>query len=198
MNLKLVVLTLISRISAQSLSEISIAENLTDEYFKSHPTIYPKMVRFAFHSCVGDFGCNGCLNIEHPDNKGLEKIFADLNEIYDKTTGFSRADFWALAGLRVLDFVKPGKSENLKEYTFGRQDCESSPFESDYWEYPNPREDWNHVVEIFGENSIFRLDSKEIVALIGGAHSLGRPKMFNSGFEKPWDPSTTGWWQLFY
>ena len=30
----------------------------------------PAMVRLTFHDCVG--GCDGCLNLEDPDNAGLE------------------------------------------------------------------------------------------------------------------------------
>ena len=183
--------SVIPRFLSQTQTQIESAEKLVNSYFETHTSVYPKMVRFAFHSCVGPSGCNGCININHPDNKGLENILEDLNELYIQTSGFSRADFWALSAVTVLDFVKPSKTENKKEYIFGRIDCEQSPNETDFWEYPEPRKDWAHVERIFGENSIFGLTVNETVALIGGAHSLGKPHLQVSGFEKPWDPSET-------
>ena len=50
---------------------------------------------------------------------------------------------------------------------------------------------WSHVYQHFGENSVFKLSPNEIVALIGGAHSLGKMHPENSGFEKPWDTTET-------
>ena len=47
-------------------------------------------------------GCDGCLNIHDPDNKGLESVIADLEQVY-QDEGFedilSRADMWALLGI---------------------------------------------------------------------------------------------------
>ena len=55
------------------------------------------MVRLTFHDCVGKFlmtslhfyiflfflgGCDGCLNVNNPDNAGLETVVADLEAIY--------------------------------------------------------------------------------------------------------------------
>ena len=123
---KLVVLSIFGAVLAQNEAEIQLAEDLVDEYFKTHKQLTPKMVRFAFHSCVGPAGCNGCLNINHPDNKGLEEIFMDMNSIFSKTTGFSRADLWALASARVLNFVKPGSGEKHEAvYTENREGRDS-------------------------------------------------------------------------
>ena len=59
----------------------------------------------AFHSCVG--GCNGCINLNHGPNKGLEEIVSSLEEKYEKLEladqGISRADFWALAGMLAIE-----------------------------------------------------------------------------------------------
>ena len=58
----------------------------------------------GFHDCVG--GCNGCINFNNPDNKGLEPAVNTLNQIYNSNNfhqfGVSRADFWALAASRAL------------------------------------------------------------------------------------------------
>jgi len=91
------------------------------------------------------------LNIEYSENKGLEAIFTDLNMFYEQTTEFSRADFWALFAIRTLRFVNPRDSTVKPEnYTFGRIDCETSPYESELYDYPNPRKGWSHVYEKFG------------------------------------------------
>merc|ERR1739848_279039 len=65
--------------------------------------------------------------------------------------------------------------------------CAESPHESAMWHYPNPRAGWEEVKRQFGENSDYELTAKEIVALIGGAHSLGDCNLENSGFEHGWD-----------
>jgi hypothetical protein len=53
----------------------------------------------GFHDCVG--GCDGCLNLDNPNNAGLGPIIEALEELYTGNGyfawGVSRADFWALA-----------------------------------------------------------------------------------------------------
>ena len=66
-------------------------------------------------------------------------------------------------------------------------DCKTSPHETELYDYPNPRKGWSHVNEKFGPASTFNFNPEEIVALIGGAHSLGKMHPENSGFEKAWD-----------
>ena len=196
---KLIILLVFTFACANSLSnptpgEIALAESLADDYLII-PENRPKMVRFAFHTCVGPDGCNGCLNTEYSENKGLEQIFEDLNDLYQifseklqATQIMSRADFWALFALRVLRYIYPRdgtfKTEN---YTFGRKDCKTSPHEVEEHNYPNPRKGWSHIYEHFGPSSNFNLTINETVALIGGAHSLGKMHPENSGFERAWD-----------
>ena len=38
--------------------------------------------RLSFHDCVG--GCNGCLNVNNPDNKGLEDLVKLLDRVFKK------------------------------------------------------------------------------------------------------------------
>ncbi len=70
----------------------------------------PESLRFAFHSCTG--GCDGCINMADPDNGGLETVFDQLNDLYDRTFPFgeeglsmSRADFWALVGVVAVEYA---------------------------------------------------------------------------------------------
>ena len=59
----------------------------------------------GFHSCVG--GCHGCLNLDQPDNNGLQKIYEALNNLYDEQgladNYISRADFYALAAVVAVE-----------------------------------------------------------------------------------------------
>merc|ERR1712126_742847 len=53
----------------------------------------PAMVRLTFHDCVG--GCDGCLNVNNPDNKGLEDLVEALETVYQEQKFYeiiSRAD----------------------------------------------------------------------------------------------------------
>ena len=52
--------------------------------------------------CCDTGGCNGCLNVNNPDNKGLETLVRDLETVYQEnnfTNIISRADMWALMGI---------------------------------------------------------------------------------------------------
>ena len=51
------------------------------------------LVRLSFHDCVG--GCDGCMNLDHPDNNGLEYATEALETEYQANFSFimSRADF---------------------------------------------------------------------------------------------------------
>lgn len=39
---------------------------------RQNRNIAPTLVRLGFHDCVGDAGCNGCVNMALVDNRGLE------------------------------------------------------------------------------------------------------------------------------
>ena len=41
----------------------------------------PAMVRLTFHDCVG--GCDGCLNVNDPDNAGLEAESTQSNTLHE-------------------------------------------------------------------------------------------------------------------
>ena len=67
----------------------------------------------GFHSCVG--GCHGCLNLNQPDNNGLQKIYEALNYLYDEQgladNYISRADFFALAAVVAVEIGVTHHSE---------------------------------------------------------------------------------------
>ena len=87
-------------------------------------------------------GCDGCLNIRHPDNKGLESLLADLEQFYldegfddlisrlenmygpDKTRKLFprlmyRADMWALLGIwSIQESIKRNNEDCLRCHQF--------------------------------------------------------------------------------
>ena len=51
-------------------------------------------------------GCNGCLNVNNSDNKGLEDIVSTLETVYQENNFgeiISRADMWALMGIWAIN-----------------------------------------------------------------------------------------------
>ena len=81
----------------------------------------PAMVRLTFHDCVG--GCDGCLNVDDPDNAGLEDLVADLEEVYQTEnlgSVLSRADMWALLGVWAVQETIDNSNEECL-------DCDTVP-----------------------------------------------------------------------
>merc|ERR1711915_1118620 len=128
----------------------------------------PTAVRLSFHDCVG--GCDGCLNVDNPDNAGLADIVASLEEVYIDNgydSVLSRADFWALAGVYAVD-----KTIELNNADCDEDDC-----------LPSATLGHADVMSFFANE--FGFDDNETVALLG-AHTLGRASSDNSGFSGVW------------
>lgn len=108
-----------------------------------------------------------------------------LDGIYDESAfGMSRADFWAIAGANAVQVAS--RTSPSITVRFGRTDCAggSSQYANNAnpnaGKFPDSHGDLAHVMDIFETG--FGLSKKEVVALIGGAHSLGRARTVNSGF----------------
>ena len=161
-----------------------------------------KLVRFIFHDCVT--GCNGCVDLNNVENRGLESTFTALNNIYDnETSGFSstnmsRADFYAIAGIVGMragaqnqQCSDIGLPENctlpIPEVVirYGRKDCSTSPNSNNDFGFPDPHRDLEHVMEVFRDG--MGMTERQAVAIIG-AHALGQAAPQNSGFQGPWAP----------
>ncbi|CAH1783712.1 unnamed protein product [Owenia fusiformis] len=155
-----------------------------------HPRI-GGLVRLAFHDCVG--GCDGCVNLANSDNAGLQIYINDLEPVYAPYANLiSRADFWQLAGLEALRraaeaCVPQGCNPVYPDIQFriGRQDCETSPNTAEIRMFPNNggHGTLNDVLDFFDD--AFGLDETGSVALLG-AHTLGRARSGDSGFNGPW------------
>ena len=76
----------------------------------------PAMVRLTFHDCVG--GCDGCLNVNDPDNAGLGDLVAALEEVYQSeglADIISRADLWALLGIWAVNQTIAKSNEECED-----------------------------------------------------------------------------------
>jgi len=165
-------------------------------------------LRLSFHDCVG--GCNGCLNVNNPDNRGLEDLVQLLDTVYKKNDYhriISRADLWALAGILAVD--KTIEANNLAcqqklacqpndlacladdcfsppsglVFQYGRADCPSSPYFPGDEGLPAATMGHKGVMDFFAEE--FGFTVAETVALLG-AHTLGKTTTKNSGFNGSW------------
>ena len=75
----------------------------------------------VFHDCVGS--CNACINVDNPENAGLELAVEILEDIYEKveTAGIevSRADVWVIAGRIAAENgmeTMPGHIDSFRGY----------------------------------------------------------------------------------
>merc|ERR1711881_587221 len=69
----------------------------------------------------------------------------------------------------------------------GRQDCPTSPATDEIFEFPGPTMTRDEMMSWFAED--FDMTEPQVVALVGGAHSLGRASVSNSGYHGSWIPN---------
>jgi len=140
------------------------------------------MVRLAFHYCVGDSGCDGCIDMSHPDNAGLD---LSVDYLEDKApawlvSGLSKADLYALAAMVAANMAlgNAGWESDLSNFEVGRTDCDATEFTNEV--FPD-----SHVspFAFFEEN--FGFTPRETTVIMG-AHTLGRAQVGNSGFQNFW------------
>jgi len=172
-----------------------IRQDLGEKFKFTETQKLPTIVRLGFHSCVGEGGCKGCINLEDPGNKGLQVAFDPLEELYKNGKyKISRADFWATAAMWAIEYTvdtnlalcKDEECETPEpkfEYTLGREDCPTTPFKDDLNILPDADLDYAGMTGFFKEN--FDMEPNEVVALMG-VHTLGRATEGNSGFDGEW------------
>lgn len=150
----------------------------------SNQDLGAKFVRLGFHMCVG--GCDGCIDINNPDNKGLEIPIDAIAPTVTKYNGLlSRADIWSLATLVAAEEAqrRQGRISFPLEYV-GRTDCASNDGKTGpIQDLPSPDLTTHQLLTFFSSN--FGLSTRETVALMG-AHTIGQMTRENSGFNGQW------------
>lgn len=173
-----------------TVAQVTAAELVISTAISGDNDLIPKLVRLSFHDCVG--GCDGCLSFANAENNGLAPIVTLLDTMYDAADfGMSRADLWALAGTKA---VMMGATNAANTPTipmrYGRVDCYggASEYAADGdpndGKFPDAHGDLESVLAVFETG--MGMTKSEVVAVIGGGHSLGGAKPENSGFRGPW------------
>ena len=155
---------------------------------KAKPAFIGGFVRLAFHDCIGKGRCDGCINLQNIKNKGLEAYTPALENLYQRyKRKITRADLYAFAGVVTANYASSNTSDvfDHRKFRVGRRDCSRNGIETDLKEsFPDPNmQNVNEVWAFFKQ--AFDLSLKETVALMG-AHTLGKMRTKNSGFEGPW------------
>lgn len=147
------------------------------------------VVRLAFHYCVGESGCDGCINMNLADNAGLELSVDYLDAKADAwlAAGLSKADLYGLASMVAANMAlgNAGWDTDLSNFEIGRTDCENPDLEENFPDaHQNP---FPFMEEQFG------FSARDTVVIMG-AHTLGRAQTGNSGFRNFWsnNPLTLG------
>ena len=162
----------------------------------SERELIPKFLRLGFHDCVG--GCNGCVDLSNPDNKGLLEPIEHLASLVDTFKDrYSRADVWAMAtlvaadkSLVVLDdngTLVDERPEGLDALHFpmthiGRTDCvgaDEKGIGGPDVEMPSNDLTTHELLQFFDDE--FNFTTEEAVAIMG-AHSVAVATRENVGF----------------
>ena len=170
-------------------------------------------LRLSFHDCVG--GCDGCVDLTDPDNKGLDFPIELLDQVVASlppNSFITRADVWAMAAMaanqmsappdRNMDFVSLNNFQwfgrptcEMKAAAEGRTTCGTN-FNGNTatcTSTTGPHVPLCHgtagtqeVLKFFEDS--FGFNAQQVTAIMG-AHSVGRMNRQNSGFTGTWDLS---------
>ena len=139
------------------------------------------------------------MDLEEPDNNGLEIPIAALEPIVSQYSGsLSRADVWALA--TIVGAESSQRNRDALDYTFdfiGRVNCEDTGVDVCV-NVPDgcdpsrngpivtmPSSNLNTVEVLHFFSTEFGFGPEEVVALMG-AHTIGEASRSNSGFDGQW------------
>jgi len=155
------------------------------------PLNISKAIRLIFHDCVS--GCNGCVDLNSQDNKGLEKIYYGAFHIYKnfvlnklpphKTfwgVPLSFADLLALVGCRAVYLACP--ECNKVDLKLCREDAYAVENKEIF---SSATKTWKDQEEFF-KNNFKSFNIPQDVVAIFGAHNIGTTCVNNSGFDGFW------------
>jgi len=159
-------------------SDFDVRDNTRNDY----RPLLANVVRLAFHYCVGDSGCDGCIDMSHPDNAGLD---LSVDYLEDKApawleSGLSKADLFAFAAMVAANMAlgNAGWESDLSNFEIGRTDCDATEVTNEV--FPD-----SHVSPFAFFEDNFGFTARETTVIMG-AHTLGRAQVGNSGFQNFW------------
>lgn len=166
--------------------------DVRDTNRQDYRPLLANVVRLAFHACVGDGGCDGCINMNQADNAGLE---LSVDYLEAKTAawvaaGLSKADLYALAHMVAANMAlgNAGWDSDLSDFEIGRTDCAVNSED----EFPDAHAS---PFQFFEDNFGF---TPRDTTVIFGAHTLGRALPGNSGFVNFWSDNALDLGNGFY
>jgi len=169
-------------IVSQYVGEFRSDFDVRDATRNDYRPLLANMVRLAFHYCVGDSGCDGCIDMSHPDNAGLELSVDYLDQKAPAwlESGLSKADLYALGAMVAANMAlgNAGWETDLSNFEIGRTDCDVSEVTDEV--FPDSHES---PFAFFEEH--FGFTARETTVIMG-AHTLGRAQLGNSGFQNFW------------
>mmetsp|Transcript_3472 Transcript_3472/g.9931 ORF Transcript_3472/g.9931 Transcript_3472/m.9931 type:complete len:432 (+) Transcript_3472:144-1439(+) len=151
----------------------------------------PQLVRLGFHDCVVQ--CDGCIDMENVDNRGLDDIIDFLEPFVTKySQHLTRPDVWALASMVAAETMQPSSDDGPIEFVFeyiGREECDGDVKLGPSRELPSVHETTPTLLDYFDRNFNF---TAQAATAIMGAHTLGRLRERNSGLvDGRWVPNET-------
>jgi len=152
----------------------------------SERELLPKMLRLVFHSCTGPDGCNGCVNMDNVDNRGLIEPMEGIYPLVQKYKGkLSRADVWAVCAVEAASMAT-NNGRNFALHYIGRQDCSDADEIGSGGSNPDMCSvDMTHnEMMTFFKDNFGMTDPKMIVATMA-VHSASVASRDNSGFGHP-------------
>jgi len=178
----------------QYINEFRADFDVRDAARNDYRPLLANVVRLAFHYCVGDSGCDGCIDVSDPSNAGLELSVDYLDAKFDawSQAGFSKADLYALASMVAANMAlgRSGWESDLSNFEFGRTDCIDQDSEAS--DFPDSHQS---PFQFFEDN--FGFTARETTVILG-AHTLGRALPGNSGFQNFWVENALDLGNAFY
>lgn len=164
--------------------------------------IGPLLVRLAWHASgtydknTNTGGSNGAtmrFNLEANDgaNAGLNHARKFLEPIKKNHPNLSYADLWIFASYVAIESMG---GPNI-EFSYGRNDALDEKECPPNGRLPDATKDRSHIREVFNRMGF---NDQEIVALVGGGHTIGRCHTNRSGFEGPWTFNPLGFSNMFF
>jgi Peroxidase len=170
--------------------DLASARSMIAGMIANDADLAPKFLRLVFHDCLG--GCDGCVDMNNPENFGLDKPIDALEGVFQQISGggggtvLSRADLWALSATVAVDLVQSRPDAIDFPFTFwGRKDCTTrdtclgaegqsvpcTPKFGPHHQHPRMHFDTADLYHFFA--SEFGFSAREAIVAMAGGHTIG-------------------------